>query len=188
MEKDIEILSELLSEDAVVEMKTSVYGKTEVTLEEPQEGYSLRLRNLPEDSVVIKTDRFPAPDTFFKNGKGEAKRADYAIVAHTSQERWVVCIELKGGKPDSERHVIAQLKGGACLMAYCSEIGRRFWGRDDFLLRENYQYRFVSIRDLSLSKRPSRTCPNKGIHDIPERMLKLSSPGHLTFRQLVSAN
>lgn len=48
-------------------------------------------------------------------------------------------------------------------------------------------YRFVSIRDIAINKKPTRISPLDGLHDSPERMLKINSPHHLQFKQLVGA-
>ncbi len=48
-------------------------------------------------------------------------------------------------------------------------------------------YWFVSIRDIAINKNPTRI-PLNGLHDILERMLKINSPHHLQFRQLIGAS
>lgn len=50
-----------------------------------------------------------------------------------------------------------------------------------------YDYRFVSIRDIAINKKPTRISSLNGLHDSPERMLKINSPHHLQFKQLVGA-
>jgi len=94
----------------------------------------------------------------------------------------ILCIEMKGGKGGLEKEIIQQLKGAQCFVAYCREIGQLFFGNDRNLLK-GYEYRFISIKDISISKKPSRT--KTAIHDRPDRMLKISSPKHLKFDQLL---
>ncbi|MEZ5671267.1 MAG: hypothetical protein R3E08_02375 [Thiotrichaceae bacterium] len=93
-----------------------------------------------------------------------------------------MCIELKAKSSTCpESKIIQQLKGAQCFIHYCQSIGTLFWEQQDFL--KNYEYRFVSIRNISISKQEIRK-PEK-IHDRPELMLKISNPHRIYFNQLV---
>ena len=191
MEEDLQTLQELIKEDAWVTVNENQYGKRVAVLEEPaegnQRGYSVTINALPESALVIKADYFPAPNGLFQNSKGECKRADYVLIAHTERGNWIVYIELKGGKGPTEKTVASQLRGSECLIAYCREVGRQFWNQVGFLSKSHYSQRFVSIRNIAISKRPSSVVPADGVHDTPEKMLKLSSPNYLQFKRLVGA-
>ncbi len=179
---DSQILLELLHEDALIEHGDD-YGRPFVKLAEPDVlGSVAVVRNIPEDAVVIKTDQFPAPLQFFKGSKNENKRADFMIISPS--KKVVLYIELKAGKKESS-FVEKQLKGAACVFAYCKEVGQRFWGRCEFL--EGYEHRFVGIVNTSIDLQPSRQQKNQGaVHDTPQNFLKLSSPNHLQFRKLAA--
>ncbi|MDM8547164.1 hypothetical protein QUF61_11775 [Candidatus Venteria ishoeyi] len=100
----------------------------------------------------------------------------------------MIFIELKRGKTDLETNIIQQLKGAQCVMAYCRSIGQIFWKENDFLDPDKYDCRFISIRNISINKKPSFTQNKPGqLHSSPENMLKISSPHNLYFKRLVGA-
>ena len=182
---DIAILKDMIKKDATVSLEDS-YGKKKVILKEPPPAnYSVTIHGMPNDNevIIIKADKFKSPDEVFEGNRGECKRADFVIIADTENKKVIICIEMKAGKGGSKEEIIQQLKGAQCFVAYCREIGQSFWNKPNFL--KDYVYRFVSIKDISVPKKPSRINPETGIHDRPERMLKLSSPAHLQFNYLV---
>jgi len=134
---------------------------------------------------VIKTDKFPAPNAIFNGYKEECKRADFVIIAHAKNTNWIVYIEMKKSKGNTEEKIIHQLQGAQCVIAYCRAIGNVFWAQPDFLNPITYQSRFVSIRDIGIPKKTSRLPPLSGLHNSPEKMLKINAPHHLQFNQLV---
>lgn len=183
---DIAILKEMIHENATVPLENDRDGKKKVILrEEPPANYSVTIRGMPNDDevIIIKADFFSSPNAVFKGEHGECKRADFVIIADTDKKKVILCIEMKGGKGGLEKDIIQQLKGSQCFVAYCREIGQSFWNQQDFL--KGYQYRFVSIREISISKKPTRTSSTNRIHDHPARMLKITSPHYLRFDQLV---
>lgn len=183
---DIAILKEMLQDTATVPLEERNHKK-QVTLAEPAPAnYSVTLYGMPNEDevIIIKADAFTSPNTVFKGKYGECKRADFMIIADTEKIKVILYIEMKAGKGDTEANIIKQLKGAECFVAYCREIGRKFWNQPDFL--SNYEYRFVSIRDISISKKPTRTqSKQQAIHDSPEKMLKITSPNYLRFNHLV---
>lgn len=182
---DIEILLEMIKDDARLEV-VNLNGKNQVTLIEPQNDKgSVVVFGLPDDIVVIKADTFKSPDAVFCGSKGECKRADFVIVANTGNKKVILCIEMKAGR-DSEKEIIQQLAGTRCFIAYCQEIGKTFWQRQNFL--NGYVYRFVSIGHISIAKKKTRTTRHVGLHDQPERMLKIAWPHHLQFNQLAGGS
>lgn len=69
---DIAILKEMLTEHAVVPLEKNSYGKNQVTLTETGSiGYNVVINGMPDDTIVIKTDIFPAPNKVFCGSKGE---------------------------------------------------------------------------------------------------------------------
>lgn len=177
MSQEINILKELLTDSAIQPLETHRYNarKYEITLHEPEAGYSVTVFGLPDKhhTLVIKADDFTAP-AIFQGSKGERKRADFIIVAQTEQQRVIVCIEMKAGKHTSTNpEVIQQLKGAACFMQYCQSIGKYFWGENGFL--DGYEYRFVKMIG-KIAKRKSRydKLTPVGLNDTPENMLEIN--------------
>jgi len=186
---DISILKALLKSSARVALSEHPYNKEKqqliLTEDDPAGGYSVTIDGMPDDSevVVIKVDEFVAPTAIFVGGKGECKRADFAIVLNDNDRKMVLYIELKArSSTSSEGEIIRQFKGARCFFAYCREIGKQYWEERAFL--EGYSERFVSVRNISISKRESRMRPEKSAHDQPERMLKISSPHCLRLSHL----
>jgi hypothetical protein len=177
---DREILSELISDSALIPLETE-YGKALIKLQEEKVKHSdCSIRNVPSDAIVIKADDFPEPTTFFKGNQGECKRADFIIISE--EKKIILYVELKAGQKDAS-YIVKQLKGAFCVMSYCKEVGKRFWNQNTFL--DDYAHRFVGIVHLSVSKRPSRQKPPSR-HDTPESFLKISSPHHLQFNHLAA--
>lgn len=179
---DSQILSELLKENVIIQHYQE-YHKNCVKLEEEglPESTSI-LRNLPHDAVVIKADQFPAPRDYFKGDKSENKRADFIIISPS--KKVVIYIELKAGNKQRS-YVENQLKGAACVFAYCKEVGHLFWNHSTFL--EGYKHRFVGIVNTSINLKPSRTQKNGNtIHDTPSKFLKISAPHNLQYNQLAA--
>lgn len=177
---DFEILSQMIEDRAKVTPE-ELAGKYRVCLVEPINSSSVTIAGLPEKTMILKTDEFRAPASLFKGSKGECKRADFVIIADTGRKKVILCIEMKSGN-DPEKEIIQQLKGARCLIAYCREIGRTFWDQQNFL--NGYSERFVCLKRIGLKKRPTRIDHPSARHDKPERMLKISSPSRLEFKQL----
>lgn len=176
----MKILSELILESALVPHEYE-HEKPVIKLREAgiKESVSF-IRNIPPDAIIIKADEFPAPKTFFKGDKGECKRADFIIISE--EKKVILYVELKAGARDVS-HIVKQLKGASCVIAYCREIGKQFWGKTRFL--DGYAHRYVGMVNLSVSKKPSRH-KSSPLHDSPEKFLKISSPHNLQFNQLAA--
>jgi hypothetical protein len=183
---DFEILNLMIKEKAKVEVDESSSPKPKVILKEA-ELYTVTIMGMPdrENAIVVKGDTFQAPMQIFNGKNGECKRADYMIIARIDDRRkYVVYIEMKARPSTSkENEIIQQLQGTQCFFAYCQEIGKVFWKERNFL--SGYQSRFVSIRNIGLSKRPTRDNKTAPIHDRPNRMLKINSPHYIEFNHLV---
>ena len=187
---DFDILQDLIKTEALASIEYE-YNKKIIVLEEPgnqtQSAYYLKIRNVPDDIIAFKADAFSPPKRIFKDSKGECKRADYVVIASDERANWIVHIEMKSGKGDSEKEVAQQLRGAQCLVAYCRAIGQEFWQEPKFLEKGNYQQRFISIKNIRVAKRETLIEPKSGQHDIPERMLKINAPANsnLQFKKLV---
>ena len=131
MRADFDILEALIRDEALASVKHS-YGKRALVLTEsestPGSGYSLTVRDVPDDAIALKADAFPAPISIFRGDNGECKRADFVIIASDDGSKWVVYIEMKKGGGRTELEIIRQLRGAECLVAYCRAIGQKFWG------------------------------------------------------------
>jgi hypothetical protein len=175
-----EILEELIQPNARVRL-TKKYDRYHVELCEPKCDSKVTLHGLPEDTFIIKADSFPPPKSIFQGGRGECRRADFVIISES--RKVVVYIELKKSKGSQEK-IVQQLKGAQCLVAYCREIGRRFWSNSEFM--SDFKHRFVSIGHTSMPKKKMRAERTVGQHDQPERMMRIDWPHHLEFNRLAS--
>jgi hypothetical protein len=188
---DIAILKEMIKENltvSLVEQQEGTHFNYSVTLTETQENYSVTINGMPKPNevIVINADKFEALRKVFNGSKGECKRADFVIIAHTDTEKIIVFIEMKK-KKDSKKTIIQQLKGAKCLVAYCQEIGKVFWNQHNFL--DAYQYRFIGIDHIPIDKTTTRPHGKKidsnTTHDCPERMLIISGKNSLRFNSLI---
>lgn len=179
---DFALLRELMQEAATVPVVVN-YNLQEVQLTEPQYPASvITIAGLPQETIVIRSDAFVPPTSVFRDSRGECKRADFVIIANEDDRKVILCIEMKAGKGGSEKEIIQQLKGAYCFVIYCREIGRAFWDMPDFLA--DYRYRFISIREVSISKQPTRFDKRLDAHDRPEQMLKITGQKRLQFNHL----
>ncbi len=176
---DMEILSQMIKDTALVQQQNE-YGKPLVKLCEPQAPDSrATIRNLPADTVVIKVDAFCSPDNVFNGGNGECKRADYVIIS--AEKKCIIYIEMKRTK-DGWNQIVKQLLGAQCFIKYCQEVGKAFWGENDFL--KGYKSRFISIGHTSIAKKKTRIDKNADRHDTPQRAMKVNWPNYLQFNQI----
>ena len=184
MPSDIEILRRMIVDKAKVTIQQQEYNKPSVVLTEPQcPNASVKISNLPSDIIIINLDDFWSLDSMFQDEKGQRKRADFVIIVGGDLKA-IIYIELKRGK-ERERKIIQQLTGAQCFVSYCQKIGKAeaFWNQHHFL--DEFKHRFVSISRIGISKKKTRIRPTSGDHDVPDRMLKLSSPGYLTIKRLI---
>lgn len=187
MTSDLKVLQELVKKQAIVSLKSTSYSKKIITLKESSDGsqYAVEIKGIPKDAIAIKADMFPAPDHIFTCQRGECRRADYILVTSSDQGNFIVYIEIKKGRAKS-KEIIEQLKGAQCFIAYCREIGRIFWQKEDFLGTQ-YQSRFVSIREISLNKRPTMAQPEPpgSLNNTPEKALRIKGYDNLHFKKLI---
>ncbi len=178
---DFTILQQMIKPAATIPLEEH-NGKFKVELIEAEQDYSITISNLPEHSLIIKADSFPAPDSIFNGKRGECRRADYIIIANSEKKKVILCIELKKTKAD-RKHIEEQLTGAQCLMRYCQTVGEHFWQQHSFL--NDYVYRFISIGHISIAKQRTRITRDAGTHDTPQNMMKIDWPHYLPFNKLV---
>ena len=182
---DITILQEMLSPGAQVPLQQTA-EQCSVTLRDKQAQTTVEITDLPDDSIVIRAETFKPPNVF-KGSKGERRRADFVIVSNTEDENWIICIETQAGTGKDAKHVEQQLRGAQCFIGYCKCIGKSFWQSGNFL--DGYQYRFVSISGINISKQSTRfytprNQPRKQSHDKPESFLEILERQSLYFNEL----
>jgi hypothetical protein len=176
-----DILRQMIKPEALVTIAPS-YSSFSVHLEEPQQPDSMVIiKGLPENVLILKVDKFPAPDTVFMGTKGECRRSDYLIIAEDSGRKRLLFIEMKRKKaPECE--ITEQFKGAVCFVAYCKEIAKQFFDCNDMF--SGFEYRFVSFGHTSIPKRKTRFEKTAKTHDRPDKMLKVDWPNNLYFNQL----
>jgi hypothetical protein len=119
---DIAILKEMIRDCAIVELEYKKEYKRDsylLKLTENQDNYSFVISGMPEPDrvIVIKLDEFFDVRTIFTGDKGECKRADFIIIANTTSEKVILCLEMKKSR-DSNSSITKQLKGAECFVSY----------------------------------------------------------------------
>ena len=160
--------------------------KFSVALKDKQANTTVNITDLPQNSIVIRAEAFKPP-TVFKGSKGERRRADFVIVSNAATEKWIICIETQAGTGKDPEDVEQQLRGAQCFIGYCKCIGKSFWKSEKFL--DDYQYRFVSIVNISIDKQTTRPYKPKSqsggkLHDNPDTFLEVLGHQSLYFDEL----
>ena len=175
---EIEILQEMLTSDIQVELKQQPDNPS-TELRDEKSGTKVLIKGLPNDSIVIRAEKFGPHDDVLKGSKGENKRADFVILSNENTKKWIVCIEIQGGNSKKRMEVVQQLKGAQCFICYCKCLGSSFWKENNFL--DGYKYRFVSMTKTkpfvdrrSTSPYSPLIQPQNELHDLPEKFLKIS--------------
>jgi hypothetical protein len=177
---DSEILSEMIKPQAIITITLDNYGSKEAILADTnQSNYSVTIKRIPDDAIIIKSDLFPSPHPIFNDSKCECKRADFVIISETNKV--IIYIEITIATK-MEHEYVNQLKGAKCFIAYCAEIGRVFWDEPSFL--KEYKHRYVFFDHLSISKQPSRAKKDNCVHDSPTNALKISSQQRIEFNHI----
>ena len=183
MISDVSLLRRILNKDATIPLNENQgSSKKSVGLKEGNDVF--KVFGLSAHSIVIKIDKFPSPENFFKGERGENKRADFVVISETPSKNFIVYIEMKKGSGGKEHEIIKQLKGAQCVIAYCRAVAEKFHGKSKFLDELQYEPRFISIKGSSLNKTPTKRS-GKELHDTPEKMLKLKYYKRYEFNRLV---
>ncbi len=190
MMSDIDLLSQIIVDTAIVSHTPTGNNKCSVDLSENRHGnisYNLKINGIPEDSVTFRADNFPEAVGFYRGDRGENKRADYVIVAKSNNKKWILFIEVKSGKNYENKEIVKQLKGAECVVAHCRAVAKRFWNANSFLDSNIYENRFISIVKVNMNKLPTCNRLSGKIHNKPENMLKLGNHGKLLrFSRLIA--
>jgi len=180
---DITVVQGMIKETAVSPL-VIYYNKHKAVLEETHGAdYKIEILNVPEESVLIKTDTFPDTRPFFYGGEGENKRADYMLFSNYKGQSYCLHIELKHGKGGSQEGIANQLRGSHCLWKYICDLSVSFHNGNE-LLNPAIEHRFVSFRDIKINKKPVYQKKNQK-HDKPESMLKLTAITNIQFSRLI---
>ncbi len=136
MTSDLKILQALVKKQATVSPKSTAHGKKIITLKESADGsqYAVEIKGLPEDTIAIKADMFPAPDHIFTCKRGECRRADYILITNSDRGNFILYIEIKKGRA-KDKEIIEQLKGHSALSPIVVRLAVSFGGKRIFLER-----------------------------------------------------
>lgn len=179
---DIEILEDMLTSRSRVPLQHDDSWFF-VELEDRQAKTNVKIKNIPQHSIVVRADTFEFRHPVFAGSKDEGKRADFVIVSNENAKKWMICIEIKKGNIQRSE-VTAQLRGARCVMDYCKSIGRDFWSARRFL--SGYEYRFVGIVDINnINKEPTHPLQSQGKHKRPDVFLPISGRQSLYFNELI---
>jgi hypothetical protein len=184
MADDLAILQQMILTSATVPLSAhAMSGKPQIVLTEKTcAGSKVTIDGVPNDCIVIKVDgAFPEPTKLFANTRHECKRADFAIFAKVGEKTVVILVEMKGGGGD---HVVPQLKGAACAVAYCKEVGSLFWNEPGFL--DKAEFRYVAMRCIAIPKRQTGLDNSAPLHNRPDRPLPVRQ-NRVQFNQLARA-
>lgn len=112
--------------------------------------YTFKIRNVPQDSILLRIDdSFPPADKLLKEDGGIRERADYAIISEKNNNRRILIIEISAAnKPDS--YIKRQLRGGICVLEYCSAVYEKFYSGDKVL--KEFQIHYAGIKDMKGQK------------------------------------
>ena len=183
---DIQILQEMLSPDAQVLLQQG-QGRPSVELTDPKSKSTVKIKGVPPESIVIRSEIFEEPLTIFNGTKGERKRADFVIVSNDeNSKKWIVCIETQESNSKKALKIAQQLKGACCFIRYCKSIGKSFWNSEKFL--DGYEYRFVSIVEINPNRSKRRMQPfysKTELHNRPEDFKKISQRNEIHFGKLI---
>lgn len=144
---------------------------------------TVRIFDIPDNSILINLDRYRQPETLFKDNRGQRTRCDYVLLTTFNHLPCMLFIEMKS-RSVSDKEILKQFKSSECLMDYCNAVLNRFHEQNDLL--KSFHKRFVVFyKPRSTPKRPSRPpCPSSS-NDKPDNALKYPSPRNPTLGCLV---
>ena len=180
---DIDILSDMLQNRVYGKADKADDGRLIIKLQERKldDTNVATIRNVPDDILVIRADDFPDLSKFFMSKRGVNRRADFIIISE--MKKVILYIEHKSGSEERVK-IEQQLKGAACVLAYCREAGKQFWNKSNFL--KDYKHRYIGIARVSIGKQP--TGIHSRTHDRPETYLSVpisDDDNDIEFNKLV---
>ena len=199
---DVQLRS-FLDEKAFAEpVRVVSHGKNCLVFSETgQKGSDFTVIDVPDGLVVIKGDRFMPlllekienngrqyrGPTFFKEGSGASKRADFILLDENGKH--VVFLELKSGQ-ETEEHIQSQLVGAHAVLDYIRRVGSHLLGMSwELFLGKDYSYHFAGACRTSYSIRKRRTRPQvSGGGDSAKHFRKFSGCSAIHYRTLCGAS
>lgn len=199
---DEQLRSFLKDQVFAVPAKKVAYGKDCLVFSEKgQPGSDLTVIDVPDNLVVIKSDRFMPlkiekfeceerkyrGPSFFKDGSGASHRADFILIDENGKH--VVFLELKSGT-ETEEHIISQLVGAHAVLDYIRRVGAHCLGlsRDDFI-GKGFSYHFAGACNTSYSIRKRTTRPQvAGSGENAKHFRKFSGCSEIHYRTLCGAS
>ena len=199
---DEQLRSFLKDQVFAVPTKKVAYGKSCLVFsEKDQAGSDLTVIDVPDNLVVIKSDRFMPlkvekiesdgrqyrGPSFFKDGSGASDRADFILFDENGKH--VVFLELKSGA-ETEDHIVSQLVGAHAVLDYIRRVGAHCLGlaHDDFI-GNGFSFHFAGACKTSYSIRKRTTRPRVlGSGESAKHFRKFSGCGEIHYRTLCGAS
>jgi hypothetical protein len=148
----------------------------------------MRVRGVPEDSILLKLQLFPPPAEVFKPAFGKRCRCDYILISSRNEGLWVIFIEMKSKEFDKS-HIRQQFKGADCFLTYCNAVAEKF--HDAKITSCNIQHRYVVFFTDHHTKTPIMSKNRSFPHAAPEHAkylqvgTKKSKEGTVWFERLI---
>lgn len=97
-----------------------------------KKNYCFKITNVPENTLVIRADKFPNMKHFFKDDEdiGLCKKSDYIIISIDKHSNYkVLIVEISSGDHKSNIYIRQQLKGATCILKYYESICKYFFNK-----------------------------------------------------------
>lgn len=173
--------------------------------EEDEQGtllYTFTFFNVPQDSILIRLDEkfLETRNIFISSSNDECKnkndfehylckKADYLLI--DSENKTIFVIELKSSS-HTEEHIIAQLKGGFCILKYIEAIINNFSNLFRYksslnLPFDSFSYRFISIKHIKNATKGNKLQDSKNYNDFSsaDKFLHLRGRDKIIYNHLV---
>ncbi|MEG9482389.1 hypothetical protein V6W59_08925 [Mannheimia sp. HC-2023] len=173
--------------------------------EEDEQGtllYTFTFFNVPQDSILIRLDEkfLETRNIFISSSNDECKnkndfehylckKADYLLI--DSENKTIFVIELKSSS-HTEEHIIAQLKGGFCILKYIEAIINNFSNLFRYksslnLPFDSFSYRFISIKHIKNATKGNKLQGSKNYNDFSsaDKFLHLRGRDKIIYNHLV---
>lgn len=135
---------------------------------------TVRIFDVPDNSILVNLDRYDQPKTLFKNDRGQRKRCDYVLLTTFNNQLYMLFIEMKSSTAP-KLEIQRQFKGAECVMDYCNAALNRFHDQNNLL--NSFRKRFVVFyKPRSIAKRTTRPQCTTQLNDRPDRAFKYPSP------------
>lgn len=164
--------------------------------------YTFTFFNVPQDSILIRLDEkfLETRNIFISSSNDECKnkndfehylckKADYLLI--DSENRTIFVIELKSSS-HTEEHIIAQLKGGFCILKYIEAIIDNFSNLFRYksslnLPFDSFSYRFISIKHIKNATKGNKLQDSKNYNDFSsaDKFLHLRGRDKIIYDHLV---